>query len=138
MDLIKKIEEIVADGWQVQSVWIVPPVSHASKPRSLWEAQIKIADFVPGGEGDGDLQITVDRSEIPEGVQIREREKVGDQVIDLPPMSDEQAEAMADALHRAGDASATHKTSSGCWSIGPTAYWCKDPLRSAILKSRKK
>ena len=137
--IITRIKEIVADGWQVQSVWIVPPTSQVSRGHEQWEAHIKSPNFVSGGEGgNNDISITINRCEIPDEVKVTHREKVADEIIELPPMSDEQADAIAAAVHRAGDASATHKTASGCWSIGPTAAWCRDPLRTAILNSRKK
>lgn len=135
--ILEKIKEIADEGWQVQSVWIVPPTSQISRSNESWEAHIKIADFVPGGEGDSDL-VTIDRENLPDGVTANHREKMADQIVTLPAMSEEQAEAMACSIHDKGDASATHKTASGCWSIGPTAAWCKDPLRRAIIKSRKK
>ena len=136
--ILEKIREIAEEGWQVQSVWIVPPTSQISRSNQNWEAHIKIADFVPGGEADSDLVVTIDRNNLPDGIAVNHREKMPDQIITIPAMSDEQAEAVAAAIHAAGDASATHKTASGCWSIGPTAAWCKDPLRRAIINSRKK
>ncbi len=137
--ILEKIKEIAAEGWQVQSVWIVPTTSQVSQSLEQWEAHIKIADFVPAGEGDvTDILVTIDRSKIPDGIQTLHREKVADQIIALPAMSVEQAEAIAAAIHAEGEASAIQKTASGCWAIGLCAAWSKDPLRTAILNSRKK
>lgn len=136
--LLEKIKEIAAEGWQVQSVWLVPASSQVGGGEG-WEARIKIADFVPAGEGGvTDILTEVDRSKIPDEVKISHREKIADQIIALPPMSDEQAEAIAAEVGKAGNASAVHKTASGCWAIGPCAAWCRGPLRKAILNSRKK
>lgn len=136
--ILDKIAEIVAEGWQVQSVWIVPPASHAGGGKG-WEAHIKLADYVPGGEGGAtDILVEIDRRQIPDGIQITHIEKVADQILKLPAMSEEQAETLAAEIHRAGDASATHKTASGCWAVGPCAAWCRSSLRKAILNSRRK
>lgn len=137
MDLIKKIKDVVAEGWQVQSVWIVPPESHVSK-NGCWEAHVKRADFVPCGEGGvTDVIAKVDESKLPKGIKSISREKVCDEIINLPCMSFEQAEALAVDLAENGDASGIQKTASGCLAIGPFAAWVREPLRSAILNSRR-
>ena len=107
VNLFSAIGQIIAEGWQVSAVWIVPSSSNLSRSKRTWEAHITRPDF-----------------------------PFGDEVIQLPPMSEEQAEAIAAAIHKAGDASATHLTSSGCFAIGPTAAWCREPLRQAIFAVR--
>jgi hypothetical protein len=136
--ILEQIKELVAEGWSVNAVWLVPATSQISRSHDGWEAHVKIADFVPQGEGGvTDIELTIDSAKIPDGVHVTAREKVSDQIFPLPPMSDEQAEAIAAEIHRAGDATATQRTASGCIAIGPCAAWCKDPLRAAILNSRK-
>lgn len=138
MSPLTEIRETRAEGWQINAVWLVPPASHASKGRETWEARIKIPDFVPGGEGGvEDIAVTIDHDAIPEGVSVTHRERMPDKIIPLPPMSREQAEAIAADIAREGDATAVQDTASGCIAIGPTAAWCRGNLRKAIINSRK-
>ena len=107
VNVLTAIEEIVADGWQVSAVWLVPATSELSSLGRRWEAHITRPEF-----------------------------QFGDVVIELSAVNQEQVHAIAAAIHQAGDASATHLTSGGCLAIGPTAAWCRDPLRNAIVAVR--
>lgn len=138
MNSLEIIAQELKDGWQVSSVWIVPPKSHVSQTGSDWELHIKRADWVALGEGDSAIKINIDQDKIPNSVQVLAREKVGDVVVTLPPMSAEQADSIAAEIKKAADANSIVKTASGCWSIGPCASWVRDPLRTAILNGRRK
>jgi len=98
---------------------------------------LKIADFVPHGEGDSRCA-AIDRDKIPKTIRIKAREKIGDRISQLAPMSAEQADAIANHIAGTGDATGVVKTSSGCWAIGPCAAWVRDPLRTAIINARNK
>lgn len=136
MTPLQIIAATVEEGWQVNAVWLVPPTSHVSTSGG-WELVLKLADFVPHGEGDAPC-VTIDRDKIPKSIRVQGGEKMGDRITQLAPMSEEQADAIAHDIALAGDATGVIKTASGCWSIGPTAAWVRDPLRSAIISNRKK
>ena len=107
VNVLTAIEEIIADGWQVSAVWLVPPTSELSRSGQRWEAHITRPDF-----------------------------QFGDEVVELSLMDRTQVLAVATEIRQAGDASAVHVTSSGCFAIGPTAAWCRAPLREAIVAVR--
>jgi hypothetical protein len=137
--IINAAQDCVREGWQVSSVWIVPPTSHVSKSGDHWEAHLMRPDFVALGEDcNEDIDIDINTDQIPLDVRVRATAKVHDVVVELPPMSEEQAEAVARGLLAIADAIAVHKTASGCWSVGPCAAWTRPPLQTAILNSRKK
>lgn len=137
MNTLEIIAQELEEGYQVHSVWLVPPSSHISVASLSWELRIKKADWFPLGEGDSPIKMDVDYRKIPKGVDVIAKEKVGDTVVELPPMSDEQAEAIGLEIKKVSDATSIQKTSSGCWAIGPCANWVRDPLRMAIINSRK-
>jgi len=136
MTPLQIIRATLDEGWQINAVWIVPASSHISTSGG-WELVLHLADFVPHGEGDSPC-VTIDRANVPKSIRVLGGEKMGDRITQLSPMSNEQAEAIARDIALAGDATGVVKTASGCWSVGPTAAWVRDPLRTAIINSRKK
>lgn len=94
-EVVARIEALAKEGCSVDSV----RCERAGKGR--WTVSIGINDMVPLGEGDDDT-ITVDRSNLPDGISVFGLERPKDQIVDVRG-SEEQMDAIMRDVAKVGE-----------------------------------
>ena len=106
-----------------------------------WTCRIALDDWCDTAELGDTLPhhvVTLDRAGLPPGVEVSDTSRWPADVIDLPPMSDEQAEALIARVATNGlapdwAAFAVRGSRPHHWLTKPI-QWMREPLRTALLK----
>lgn len=129
----KQIDRLVDSGLHPAAVSIC-------RNGDAWTSQISLSDWAPSDEVGDNLPhhgITIDRDNLPAGVSMQSSARWPDDVIELPSMSDEQAEALIAAVATYGlapdwAAFAEMGKRPHRWLTKPI-NWLSEPIRSALL-----
>lgn len=129
-----QIARLVADGLHPSAVSI-------RRDGNVWTSRVMLDDWCDAAELGDTLPhhtVTIDRSAIPSGVDVSDMARWPDDVIPLPPMSDEQAEALITAVAQIGLApdwaKFTEPGQSPHHYLTKPLLWLREPLRSALLR----
>ena len=97
-----------------------------------WRCRVSVLDFVPLGEGD--LEMRIDRSALPEGVTMSGKDRYPDQIRAMPEChSEEVAESYVREIAEAGKAPDYARIGETYWLTKPIE-WMPEPIRSALLR----
>lgn len=101
----------------------------------LFVVRVTLDDWAPHGEGCGNIEVAIDRENLPEGITVRAIERFGDRSQLLSGCeSEEVAETWIAEIAKVGGAPDYAKIGGTKWLTKPIE-WLREPLRSALKRS---
>lgn len=110
-----------------------PSVVVVEQVESGWQVRVTLDDWCTLGDG-GETRVRLDRNNLPPGITTRATERMADQVLAIDCESVEVAETWVREIAARGKAP-DYASLAGRWITKPVD-WLREPLRSALLRSR--
>lgn len=118
---------LVGEGYHPSSVVI-------DRGSDGWLVRVTLDDWAPHGEGCGNIDVAIDRDNLPEGVTVGAIERFGDRSQLLSGCeSEEVAETWISEIANVGGAPDYARHGGTKWLTKPIE-WLREPLRSALKR----